>query len=220
MNSTFATLLFNNLTFCPFFCSFCVSLVPTNWERVRLLYYKKTFFRLSEIFLKVFRIEMPGNQVPRNIEEENETNFSIKMLRSAWGEINCRRYVHWSIWECWLRFDNIFNCSEERILSLSFTNWLIFSKQIIMQLGLARNYKPSALKTSVNEVFQKLIFSCHFLLQKELSMYVDPWTEQEPSVATPLRELARNIHYHQKVDVQLEFKKKGIGKAGVAKFRF
>lgn len=43
------------------------------------------------------------------------------------------------------------------ILSLSFTNWLIFSKQIIMQLGLARNYKPSALKTSVNEVFQYLI---------------------------------------------------------------
>lgn len=100
---------------------------------------------------------MPGNQVPRNREEENETNYRITILRSAWGEINCRSYVHWSVWECWLRFDNIFNCSEVGILSLSFTNWLIFSKQIIMQLGLARNYKPSALKTSVNEVFQYLI---------------------------------------------------------------
>ena len=75
-----------------------------------------------------------------------------------------------------------------------------------MQLGLARNYKPSALKTSVNEVFQYLILlAATSNCKKELSMYVDPWTEQEPSAATSHRELARNIHYHQKVDVQLEF---------------
>lgn len=164
---------------------------------------------------------MPGNQVPRNREEENETNYRITILRSAWGEINCRSYVHWSVWECWLRFDNIFNCSEVGILSLSFTNWLIFSKQIIMQLGLARNYKPSALKTSVNEVFQYLIL---LAATSNCKKNCQCTSIREPSKSRAQLRLIANWHeifiITKRSTFNWNLKKKGIGKAGVAKFRF
>lgn len=107
------------------------------------------------------------------------------------------------------------------ILSLSFTNWLIFSKQIIMQLGLARNYKPSALKTSVNEVFQYLIL---LAATSNCKKNCQCTSIREPSKSRAQLRLIANWHeifiITKRSTFNWNLKKKGIGKAGVAKFRF
>ena len=68
----FRNITFNNLTFCLLFSAFAY--------RSSLLIESVFDYYTTK---KVFRIEMPGNQVPRNREEEHETNYCITMLRSA-----------------------------------------------------------------------------------------------------------------------------------------
>ena len=90
-----------------------------------------------------------------------------------------------------------------------------------MQLGLARNYKPSALKTSVNEVFQYLIL---LAATSNCKKNCQCTSIREPSKSRAQLRLIANWHeifiITKRSTFNWNFKKKGLVKPVLPNFDF